>query len=177
MREPDGHRRLAENQQRANLYEADESDSQSVRQEAQSQFAGSESALGKIRSGDDAPEELNAVIRQESVAWSAEISAVATGRKPLFHEDLGLTDPRFLSAAGDALRKQLPDNVAVHIQDGHLYVYNPAAQVIGAFVQWTIQGVDRGWQRQRVSAVVVNENIEESNFWFVSRGKCGFHGC
>lgn len=88
-------------------------------------FAGSASALGPVQPANDATEEVRSVVRRQAVVNSVEISAVAAGRKPLFHEDL-----RYLNAAQvedyrSALQKQLPQGIIARFQGGHLYVYNP----------------------------------------------------
>jgi hypothetical protein len=77
-----------------------------------------EAIFGDIRSRDDgAP--LPAGIPQEA---GAAISAVASGRKPLYHEQWG-PDP-----SSDLVRRLwgiLPGAVKTVMEDGHLYVYRP----------------------------------------------------
>ncbi len=55
--------------------------------------------------------------------WRAQVAAAATGRKPLFHEELGPSAPQ----AAAALRKVLPPQVEVWATATDLYVYRPAA--------------------------------------------------
>jgi len=57
--------------------------------------------------------------------WSAQIAAVAVGRKPLFHEAIG---PAAIQIAS-GLRKYLPPSVVVQATETDLFVYRP--DVIG----------------------------------------------
>gem|GEM_PF-2197764 len=98
------------------------------RQNAGRVFAGSAEALGGIRPGDVRAEEagpIAEVAREFAPQWAAQISAVASGRKPLFHEDLSLWSAEDLARFAANLQKQLPQGIVARFQDGHLYVYNP----------------------------------------------------
>lgn len=62
------------------------------------------------------------ILQSLAEEWRAQIAAVATGRKPLFHEQfLGDAAPKLAIE----LRKLLPDTVAVHATGDALYIYRP----------------------------------------------------
>jgi len=61
---------------------------------------------------------------EDSISAGAAISAVASGRKPLYHEAWGTP------ASSDLIRRLwdiLPSGIKAILGDGHLYVYNPEA--------------------------------------------------
>lgn len=59
---------------------------------------------------------------EDAEAAGAHIAAVATGRKPLYHEQLL---PGTADALAVHLREGLPRNVEIRAKDSHLYVYRP----------------------------------------------------
>jgi hypothetical protein len=114
-----------------------------VVQLARSQFIRSQSTLDTVRPGDvgaDAAREVAQVTRQFVPQWSAEISAVAAGRKPLFHEDLGFLNEADLERAAAHLQRQVPAGIQVALRDGHLYVYNPG--LLTQFTSGAAPGLD-----------------------------------
>src|SRR5690606_31238438 len=69
--------------------EAHEQTSQNRRQSAGRICSGSAGPLESIQPADDASEGVRSAVREAARVNAVEISAVASGRKPLFHEDLG----------------------------------------------------------------------------------------
>ena len=62
------------------------------------------------------------MVRSLTREWSAQISAAATGRKPLFHENVGESAPQI----ANALRPFLPDSVDVRATATDIFVYRPS---------------------------------------------------
>lgn len=99
-----------------------------IRTLARTQFARRTTAPLEIRPRDDGtqdPRRAAQVARAFRPQWSVEITAVASGRKPLFHEDLSYLNPADLERAASRLQQQVPAGIEVAARDGHLYVYNP----------------------------------------------------
>lgn len=87
-------------------------------------FRRSEDALSQLRPADDAAQVASEVTRDVQTAQSVEISAVADGRKPIFHEGLGNYTNESVEAVAKALQPELPQGVVARAQDGHLFVYH-----------------------------------------------------
>lgn len=114
--------------------EAYESDRANIRQTSQRVFRGVEEAyrgmgLGDMRAeGDEDAQRALADWRATARGWAAEISAVATGRKPLYHEGLGwFLQPDALERLRADVQQQLPQGVIAGTEDHHFFVYNPVA--------------------------------------------------
>lgn len=95
-------------------------DSRTDRAELRNIASRSQAALeasGFIDDGEPGGAELAQTVR----IHGAEIAAVASGRKALFHENLG----DLAAPAAEALRPTLPAGLIAEARDGHLYVYRP----------------------------------------------------
>ena len=96
------------------------------RPQAPEVFAGVAAAFGAVRPQNFAEagrEGLAEAYRGVSARYSAQISAVACGRKPSFHEELG---PLATPELARGLQAALPQGVVCQVLDGHLYVYDPS---------------------------------------------------
>lgn len=89
---------------------------------ARSVFARSQASLATARSGELRQPESGALQAAIEREWSAQIGAVAAGRKPLFHEQLGVADSARKAAA---LADSLPSGVEARAIGEHLYVWRP----------------------------------------------------
>ncbi len=101
-----------------------------IRANAESVFAGSSGALGAVGPADVGAQGVGGLeappfFRENIDRWSAEISAVGNGRKPLFHEDLSNLSTGDLETAAQEIQSHLPQGVVARFEGGHLYVYNP----------------------------------------------------
>ncbi|HMP84143.1 MAG TPA: hypothetical protein PKA41_15710, partial [Verrucomicrobiota bacterium] len=105
-----------------------EQTSQNRRQSARLRFPGIEGDLGSIRPPDDGTEVtrgLQAAIAREGARQNAaEITAVASGRKPLFHEWVS-ADPAEAERVARSIQKKLPAGIIARAEGGQLFVYNP----------------------------------------------------
>lgn len=61
------------------------------------------------------------MVRRITDEVSAQVAAVAAGRKPLFHDSFGDSAPQIASA----LRRSLPASVQVQSSSGDIFVYRP----------------------------------------------------
>lgn len=93
-----------------------------VRENAQAGYAGAQAGIRELR-------DLSASVRSDpslsrivDERWPVEISAVISGRKPLFHESIGEGNASLMVAE---LRKRLPSSVEVRAADGEVFVYRP----------------------------------------------------
>jgi hypothetical protein len=91
------------------------------RQTAGPVFEGGRRDFRAIRSGDGGAALDDASARTLIDRWSVEVAAVAAGRKPLFHEQVGDT----AQEVATALSQTLPANTIVEARDGHLWAYRP----------------------------------------------------
>lgn len=103
-----------------------ESDRANIRESARRVFAGSEAALGQLGRGVQLPEAAGDTLAFIAREASVQISAVAVGRKPLYHEDWGVADQASLARAATGLQGVLPQGVRAVARDGHLYVWHPS---------------------------------------------------
>ncbi len=92
---------------------ADDAHAASDRESARRIFAGSSAAFGPVGLGDDGAsgmgaDETEALLQDLKRRWSVEISAVASGRKPLFHEDVRLLSSSDLERFSRKLQSQPP---------------------------------------------------------------------
>jgi SPP1 gp7 family putative phage head morphogenesis protein len=101
-------------------------------EDLRSDARGSREALARVQPGDDGIALPGGVAR----ALGAEIAAVASGRKPVCHEQLGpladLLVPRLSAVLGDRAR--------VAARDGHLYVLGRGAPDIDTVHRLTLAG-------------------------------------
>jgi hypothetical protein len=106
----------------ADDYEADAHDRREV---ARSVFARSEEAFGGL----GFPELSAGRGHEAATTWTrnanaVELSAVASGRKPIFHEDLSLHSDSELRRLASNIQARCPNGVVVFAETGHLYGFN-----------------------------------------------------
>lgn len=89
---------------------------------AQAGYAGAQESVRELRDLREAVHRDPALARFVDEQWPVEISAVVSGRKPLFHEAIGQAEADSLAAV---LRQHLPSTVEVRVSDGELFVYRP----------------------------------------------------
>lgn len=99
-----------------------------LRQTARSVFARSQEAFRAMGLGDlraEIPRGVQEAVGYLSRTNSVEISAVASGRKPLYHEDLSWYRHEALDRYARSIQRRLPQGVVARHAAGHLYVYHP----------------------------------------------------
>ncbi len=110
-----------------------ESEYHDLRQMARSVFARSESILGGLGRRVLLPEvdrgAAAAIGEREIREAAVQIAAVATGRKPLYHEHYGLSQAAAEQVARE-LQRGLPPRVLARADHGHLFVYHPRAPIM-----------------------------------------------
>lgn len=110
--------------------EANEHRDQTIREElrarARSYFERSEAALGELRRDNPGAEAFfgTPVADETREAWLAQLSAVGTGRKQLFHDTFR---EELAAALIDAVRVAMPQ-VELEFEDGHLIAWRPDLQ-------------------------------------------------
>ena len=74
-----------------------------------------------IRWGNGPPDVVEENQRFAERAWLAEITSVANGRKPLFHESIGES----AAPMADYLRPLLPEGVVIRVEGGEIFAWRP----------------------------------------------------
>jgi len=93
-----------------------------IREDAGRVFARSEEALGGNRLGGGSPDSPSQLQADVARANAVEISAVSTGRKPLFHESYG--DANWAESVAKDLQPHLPNGVVARSEGPNLFVYD-----------------------------------------------------
>lgn len=110
------------NSQQAAAYESDRTN---IRALARSVFERSQGILGGLGRGVSVSEVEGGLAADVSREAAVQISAVAVGRKPLYHEDWGWLDPEQVAQAAAELQRALPPGVRVINRGSHLYAWHP----------------------------------------------------
>lgn len=98
-----------------------ESKRASEREMARSVFQRMEASLGGLGRGIPASETIGGLDESARHQAAVQAAAVAAGRKPIYHEQLG----EWAEPLAAALRKALPENVPVQAEAGHVIVWRP----------------------------------------------------
>ena len=87
---------------------------------------GSEEILGQLGRREAAADVPNPFAPgQDYESNPVELAAVASGRKPLYHEDLSGFDQASIDAAAGHIQRLFPQSMVVRSEAGHLVAYNP----------------------------------------------------
>lgn len=114
------------NSQEAAAYESQRQD---IRSLARSLFTRGTARFAGVGLRADVPQESVAAVRETLQEAGVQLSAVAVGRKPVYHEDLGLIPPSEVADLAASWQTIVPQGVRVFARDTHLYAYHPSVDL------------------------------------------------
>ena len=113
--------KVVERANKRSIEDHEYANSEDLQRDSERFFAGGEKAFGELQRVWGTALERG-MVQSLNKEWSAQVTAAATGRKPLFHESIGESAPQI----ANALRLLLPNSVEVRATGMDLFVYRPS---------------------------------------------------